>query len=176
MPILLFATTRDAESLFEQVDATVRGMGHERLRTLHTIEAQLDDTLQNDRLLALTSAAFGTMAALVTLVGLYAVLAHMVTMRRREIGVRVAIGASSRHVVGMVAGRAVTLTIAGVILGVPAALGAGRLAESLLFGVQPADPLVIAGSALAFVGIAGLAAFLPARRAARIDPAVTLRE
>lgn len=176
VPILLLATTRDAESLFDQVDATVRSMGHERLRTLHTIEAQLDDTLQNERLLALTSSAFGVTAALVTLVGLYALLAHMVTMRRREIGLRVAIGASSAHVVGIVAGRAVGLTMAGVALGVPAALGAGRLAESLLFGIRPADPLVIAAAALAFVSIAALAAFLPARRAARIDPAVALRE
>lgn len=161
--------------MFRPIDTVVRAMGHERMRTLQTIDEELAATLQQERLMAGTSASFGGVAAGVTLIGLYALLAHAVSRRTRDIGVRLAIGASRLHVIGSVLRRAVGLTATGVVIGVPAAMAAGRLIESQLYGVRPGNPWVLGASAGLFLIVAALAAFLPARQAARVNPVVALR-
>lgn len=175
VPILLLRTRQDAAGLLAPVNTAVRAMGHEHVRALQTIEEQLDATVHQERLLATASVVFGAVAAVVTFIGLYALVAHTVVARTREIGVRVAIGASSARIVRLVVRQALVLTTVGIVCGVPGALMVGRLAESLLYGVDPADPRVIAASAIVFVLIALAAALVPARRAARVDPVVALR-
>ena len=118
---------------------------------------------------------FGAMALLLSAIGIFGVLSYHVGQRTREIGVRVALGAGRREVVGMVVGRAIRLVALGLVIGLALALGAGQLLRSQLIGVGPRDPLTYVGIALllALVGLG--AAWLPARRAARVDPMVALR-
>lgn len=120
-------------------------------------------------------AGFGAIALLLSAIGVYGVMAFSVSQRTREIGVRVALGAARRDVVGMVLGRAIRLAGLGLVIGLVVALGAGRLLQSQLLGVGGADPVVFGsiGALLAFVAL--LASWLPARRAAKVDPMTALR-
>jgi predicted permease len=133
-------------------------------------------TLVIERLVAQVSAAFGGLALLIAAVGLYGVLAYNVVRRRREIGVRIAVGAPPGAVEWMVLRESLTLLACGVVLGVPVAILATRLVSSMLFGLSPHDPGSIAAALTALTVATVAAAYLPARRAARIDPIVALRE
>jgi ABC-type antimicrobial peptide transport system permease subunit len=118
---------------------------------------------------------FGLVALLLAVVGIYGVKSYLVACRTREIGIRVALGATSRDVLRMVLGHAAFVTGAGVLLGLAFAAGAGRVVASLLYRVSPADPLVFALAPCLLAAAALLAAFLPARRATRIAPVDALR-
>src|SRR5262249_59560747 len=108
-------------------------------------------------------------------VGIYGLLAFAVTQRTREIGIRMALGARPSRVIALLLrGVRLPLTI-GIAAGLPAAWALSRLVESMLFGLKPADPLAIGGATLLLVAVAHLAAYVPARRAARVDPLVALR-
>ncbi|MYN64406.1 MAG: FtsX-like permease family protein, partial [Acidobacteria bacterium] len=107
---------------------------------------------------------------------IYGVLSYTVSQRRREIGVRMALGAGRGQVVKLVVGQGGVLVAAGVVLGLVAAATASRIVESVLFGVTPADPLTFTAVTAVLLGVALLACWLPARRAARIDPMNVLRE
>jgi putative ABC transport system permease protein len=120
-------------------------------------------------------AAFGGLAFVLAVIGLYGVLSYLVTQQRREIGVRMALGAEPSDVWKMVVGRGLRLSAAGVVLGVGAAWIAARASASLLFGVTAADPGAFIGVPLAILVTALLACWLPARRATRIDPLIALR-
>ena len=120
-------------------------------------------------------AAFGAMALLLAAIGLFGVLSYHVSQRTREIGVRVALGAGRREVVGMVVGRATRLVGVGLAAGLALAVGAGELLRSQLIGVGPRDPLTYLCIALLLALVALGASWLPARRAARVDPMVALR-
>jgi putative ABC transport system permease protein len=102
-------------------------------------------------------------------------MTQTVARRTREIGVRMALGAQSRQVTGMVLGQVVRLVIAGIAIGVPCAWGGAHLVSSFLFGVGPANPLTTAVCCAAVAGVSALAGFVPARRAARIDPLIALQ-
>ena len=139
-------------------------------------ESRIRDGLVRERLLAMLAGFFGVLAVALTVVGLYGMLSYLVAQRRPEIGVRVALGARRMDVLGLVMGEAGKLVLVGVAAGLGLSLLAGRSVASLLFGVKPNDPLLLA-SACALLGIiAAVASFLPARRAARVDPAQLLRE
>jgi len=140
-----------------------------------TLVEQRDESLSSERLLTTLSICFGLLAALLASIGLYGVMAYTVARRTPEIGLRMALGASLRSVRGLVLREAMIMTAVGLGIGLPAAVAAGRLARSLLFGVAPGDPLLLLGAGALLVGIMLLAAWLPARRAARIDPLVALR-
>lgn len=118
---------------------------------------------------------FGGLALLLAAVGLYGVLAYSVTRRRKEIGLRIALGARVTHIVRLIAGQGVRLVAVGLGLGLLGALAAGRAIKSLLYGVSPADPLVLLGVAVVLLVVACLASLIPARRAARVDPMLILR-
>ena len=124
---------------------------------------------------AYSLATVGVVALILAAVGLFGVLSYSVTQRTREIGVRIAVGASRRDVVGLVVGRALRLTAIGLGVGIALAAGAGRLLRSQIFGVSPLDPVTYAGMAALLAAVALLAAWLPARRAARVDPIVALQ-
>jgi ABC-type antimicrobial peptide transport system permease subunit len=125
--------------------------------------------------IARLSAAFGLLAALLACVGLYGIMAYAVARRTNEIGIRMALGAQSGHVRWMVLRETLALVGAGMLLGIPAAWAGSRLISSQLFGLTAADPLTFAGALLLLAGAGALAGYLPARRAARVNPLVAIR-
>ncbi|HEV3276676.1 MAG TPA: ABC transporter permease [Terriglobia bacterium] len=136
---------------------------------------QIGETLFQERLFARLTGFFGVLALLLGCIGVYGVMAFAVTRRTREIGIRMALGASRREILDMVLRETLLLVAIGIALGVLAALEASRLIASLLFGLKPNDPLTIAGAALLMVAAAVFAGYVPARRASRVDPMVALR-
>jgi putative ABC transport system permease protein len=134
------------------------------------------NSLMRERLMATLSGFFGLLAGLLATIGLYGVMSYMVERRRNEIGIRIALGADRRAVIGMIMREAGTLLAAGLIVGGLAAFGASRLAGTLLFGLKPGDPASMAIAALALTLIAGVASYVPAWRASRLEPTQALRE
>jgi predicted permease len=146
------------------------------LSEFHTQSGLLDRLLRTERLLALVSGGFSLAALVLAAVGLAGLLAYAVARRTNEIGIRMAMGASSRDVGRMVLGDSVRMVGAGVLAGIPAAWAVGRYLESQLFGLEPIDPVTASLALAALILIAGVAAFLPARRASRVDPLTAVRE
>lgn len=140
------------------------------------MERRVASQLTQPRLSAAMLGVFGMGALLLSAVGLYAVLAFMVRQRTRELAIRHALGATPSHLRGLVLRQGAVMAGAGVVLGLAVALAGGRLLRSLLFGVNPADPLALAGAAATLVGVALAAAYIPARRATRADALAVLRE
>jgi predicted permease len=139
------------------------------------IEQRISESLYTSRLVAVLSAAFGILATLLAAIGLYGVIAFAVARRTGEIGVRMALGALPADVVRMVLLDAGRMVAAGIVIGLAAAFVLSRYVESQLFGIQAADFAVYAGAAGTLAAVAALAAFVPARRASRIDPVTALR-
>lgn len=142
---------------------------------LKTLETQIDESLFADKFLTFLSMCFALLAALLASIGLYGVMAYTVTRRTREIGIRMALGASRGIVSWLILREVVVLAVVGLVVGLPAAYGLGRLTESLLFGVKASDPLVFVGAGLLLSAATLLGGYLPARKAASIDPLVALR-
>lgn len=139
-------------------------------------ETMIRESLVRERLMATLSGFFGFLAAVLAMIGLYGVISYTVEMRRGEIGVRMALGASRRDVLVMVLGEAVTLLVIGLAIGVVLALVAGGAARALLFGLQPGDPFTMAAAVVSLAAVAVAASLLPARRAATLDPMLALRD
>ena len=139
------------------------------------LEAAVQKTIGRDRLVARLSVAFAALGIVLATVGLYAAIAHSVSSRKREIGIRIAIGAGVRDVMWMVLKQGITVTALGVAIGLPLAIIGSRLIRGLLFEVSPTDPVAL-GASTVLLAVTGLAAGLwPARRAAKLDPSQTLR-
>jgi len=143
--------------------------------SLRTLNEQIDRRLITERLVAQLAAFFGVVALFMAAIGLYGVMSYSVSKRTSEIGIRMALGASQRSVTRMVLSEALGVVGIGVAIGVPSALALGKLISSRLYGLTAADPIAIASSTLLIVATAALAGYLPARRASRIDPMVSLR-
>jgi predicted permease len=169
-------TSQNPVSLATAVRKTVRDYD-EKLSVfdLRTLTAQVDDIVFTDRLVTYFSLSLGLLASLLAAVGLYGVMAYVVARRTREIGIRMALGASQRNVAGMVLREIAGIAGAGLIIGLAAAYALGRALESLLFGVKASDPFVFLAATGLLIVVAALAGWLPARRAARVDPMVALR-
>jgi predicted permease len=140
-----------------------------------TVQGQLDETLLTDRLIALLSAGFGLLATVLASVGLYGVMAFIVARRRKEIGLRLALGAEPSGVLWIVMNEVLILLTIGLAIGVPAAIGLGRYVSSQLYGIQPNDPWMAIGTMLLLTAVSAAAGLIPATRASRIDPILALR-
>jgi ABC-type antimicrobial peptide transport system permease subunit len=140
-----------------------------------TVETRIAETHYLDRLFAWLSGAFGLLATLLASVGLYGVTAFAVARRTREIGIRIALGATPKSVLRMVMREVLALTTAGAAVGLALALLLSRYIESQLHELHARDPLVVAAATAAIIAVSALAGYLPARRAARIDPLRALR-
>ncbi|MCH9647583.1 MAG: ABC transporter permease [Deltaproteobacteria bacterium] len=143
---------------------------------LRTLALQVEENVFLDRLLSLLSAAFAALATILAAIGLYGVMAYAVSQRTREIGLRMALGADSQRIRQLILGRVGWMTLAGVGLGVAAALGLSRIAQSLLFELEGNDPFVFLTSIVVLTLVALGAGFLPAQRASRIEPMRALRD
>jgi len=144
--------------------------------TFGTFDQLVEATVTQERLIALVSAFFGGLALLLAAVGLYGVVAHAVRARQAEIGLRMALGAAPSSILRLVFERVGVLIAAGLALGLAGSLWAARFVEALLFQLAPHDPVTFAGAAAVLVAVGVVAAWLPASRAARIDPVAVLRE
>jgi predicted permease len=145
------------------------------IENLKTMPQQVRENVFLDRMISTLSAAFAGLATLLAAIGLYGVLAYTVAQRTREIGVRMALGADRGNVRGMVLAQVLRMIALGVAIGIAAALGLGRAAQSLLFGLQGHDPIVIVGATLLLALFALIAGYIPAHRASRVDPMNALR-
>ncbi|MEP6534371.1 MAG: ABC transporter permease [Bryobacteraceae bacterium] len=145
------------------------------VRGIRTLTEQLEETLVPERMMAKLASFFGALALLLAAVGLYGTMSYAVARRTNEIGIRMAVGAGRGDVVWMVLREVALLATIGLALGVPAALAAGRMLQSYLFGLNPGDPLTLLVAAAVLSSVVAIAGFLPARRAAAIDPMTALR-
>ena len=142
---------------------------------VRSLADQVDRQLQEERLLATLAGAFGVAALFLVALGLYGVIAEWAAQRTVELGVRMALGATPAGLRWLVLRQALLLVAGGVAVGVPAALAGARLLKEALYGVRPTDPVAPIAASLVLFAVAGLAAYLPARRASRIDPIAALR-
>jgi ABC-type antimicrobial peptide transport system permease subunit len=131
--------------------------------------------MQHERIFASLTSAFGVLALVLACIGIYSIMAWMVSRRTNEIGIRMALGARSQQVQGMVMREAAWMTLSGIAVGVAGALALGRVVASLLYGLKSWDPMTFAASALLLILVALGASWVPARRAAGVDPIQALR-
>ena len=142
---------------------------------VRTLAAQVDAAMVQERMMAALAGGFGALALILACIGLYGLLNYSVARRTKEIGIHMALGAQRSSVIGMELKSAVRLVVIGIVLGLPAASLASRWVRSMLFGLTPTDPATIAGASVSLTAAALVAAYLPARRASRVDPMTSLR-
>ncbi len=165
-PKLLAGAVQSAVSEVDK-DLPVFGVKH--------MEQRLGESLARKRAAVYLLAMFAGVALLLAAVGIYGVISQSVTQRTEDIGIRIALEAERRNVLRLVIGQGMTLVILGLTVGIMAALGLTQLLAKLLFGVKAADPATFVGVVLLLAAVAALASYIPARRAAKIDPMIALR-
>jgi predicted permease len=165
-PAALIPSARDA---VHRLDPDLAPFG------VMTMERHFENALNLANISAMLAGGFGTLALVLALVGIYGLVSYSVARRTREVGIRVALGASRQDVLRLVVGKGLRLAAVGVALGLAASLAAGRLIGWMLYDVSPADPVVLGSMSLLLTGVVLLATYLPARRALRVDPVMSLR-
>jgi len=176
MFVVYVRTTNDPATMVRTASAVVHDLDPALpMHDVRTLRQQLDRSLANERLLASLSAIFGLLATLLAMVGLYGVVAYMVTRRTREIGIRMAIGALARDVAWLILRDVAWIVVAGIALALPLAWASTRLVQGQLYGVTPIDPAAIAAAVSVLVVVAAIAGLIPARRAASMNPTAALR-
>lgn len=175
-PFMYVRTKQDPRTAF----SSIRKLVHELeprvpIQGMKTVQQQVDESLVTERMIASLSSGFSLIATALAVIGLYGVMAYMVTQRAREMAIRMALGAIAGRLIWLVMREAVLLVLAGIGVAVPVALGLARFIHSQLYGVSPADLTSIAAAAGLLSGVAILAAFVPARRAALAAPLQVLR-
>ena len=143
---------------------------------ISTQAAEIEERFSEERLFALAYTSFGGLATLLAAIGLFGLASYNVTQRTNEIGIRMALGAETSSVARMVLSESLVLVAIGLVVGIGGVLLAGRLVASLLFELAPTDPLTIAQAVVVLVSVAAFAGYLPARRAARVNPLVALQD
>ena len=154
-------------------------MNHESedlaLYRISTQTEAIDRQLSRERITAQLSSFFGLLALVLSCLGLYGLLSYEVTRRTREIGIRMAVGAQSHNVVGLVLTKALGLVVAGAVVGIAVAVGVTRFLASFLYGVKAGDPITLLAVAALLAVVALAACYIPVRRATRVDPLIALR-
>lgn len=173
---LFIRTSGQPEAIADAVRRAIRAADPlQPIAEIRTMRSAMADTVAQPRFFTILLSIFGAVAVLLAALGLYGVVAYSVTRRTTEIGIRMALGARARDVVGMVVGRSAWPTAAGILAGTLGALLLSRWMSSMLYQVRPGDPATFAGAALLLAVVALVASWLPARRAARIEPTQALR-
>jgi predicted permease len=174
--VMYVRTTSQPDAAFGGIRQIVRQLDTNiPIYNLRTMEHQMDQSLLNDRLIATLSTAFGVLATILAVIGLYGVMAYTVARRTREIGVRMALGAVPGDVIWLVMREVLLLVGSGLALGLIASWGLSRVVSSQLYGITGGDPLTIAGACLVLASVAAIAGYIPARRATRVNPVLALR-
>ena len=169
-------SSRSAESLAPLIQSAVRTMDPGLpVVQLRSMEAVFGDSVSRQRFLSLLLGIFAAVALMLAAIGTYGVLSYLVTERQREIGIRVALGASAGGIVRLVLRQGLSITAMGIVLGVVGALALARVTQSLLFGVSPTDPTTYLAVGGVILAVALLACMVPAQRAMRVDPLVAIR-
>ena len=175
--VLAVRSAQDPETLVSALRSTIASIDRELpLFDVRTMEQRLDRSLVQRRLPMLIALAFGLVALFLAGIGVYGVLACQVTERRREIGIRMALGSSAADVFRLVMRDGARITVLGILVGLAGTMGMARLMAGLLYGVRATDPIVVGAVALLLVTVALVATWLPARRAAGMNPAAALAE
>jgi putative ABC transport system permease protein len=172
---LLMRSSASVAMLTPELTAAYRDAGVASDTVVWSLRTQVLDSLVRERLVSWISGFFGLVAGLLAAVGVYGVIAYAVARRVSEIAIRVALGAERRDVLRLVLGQALRLVALGLVVGIGISLAAGRAARSLLFQLEPNDVPTLAAAALCLAAIGLLAAYVPARRAARVSPLEGLR-
>jgi ABC-type antimicrobial peptide transport system permease subunit len=173
---IVVRTSVPPESLTGAVRQAARSMRPDLATRFTTLEASVGDSIAAPRLRTALVSSFATLALMLAVAGMYAVMSYVTSQRTAELGLRVALGASAGDVARLVLGGAARLVALGVGLGLVLALGTGRVVASLLFGIQPTDAPTYGAALLVALPLVVLAAAIPAARAARVEPMVALRE
>ena len=169
-------TQMKPEAIVSSLRAAVQKVDRDLpLMDIRTQQQQIDATTRQERIFASLTAGFGVLALALACVGIYGIMAYTVSQRTNEIGIRLALGAERKQVRGMVLREASWLAILGVAVGLAVALGLSQLVKSMLYGLKPADPASFAGAGCLLLGVAVIAAWIPALRASRVEPMEALR-
>jgi putative ABC transport system permease protein len=173
---MVLSASADPALLTTAINAAVHEVDkNQALADVRTLDQIKSGTVANDRLQTMLLATFATLALLLSAVGIYGVISYSVTQRTHELGIRAALGASQRGLLGLVIRHGMTLALVGLVLGAAGSLVLTRLLSTLLFGISPRDPVTLIAVATILAGVAFAACYIPARRAAGIDPTVALR-
>jgi putative ABC transport system permease protein len=162
--------------LIKSVAAGISGVNPDLVLTFQPLADQVNASLAQERLVPMLSGCFGALALVLAGIGLYGVMSYAVARRQTELGIRLALGATASVVIRLVLSRAAALVWAGATIGVVVGFWGSRFVASLLYGLDPGDPVTLVGAVFVLTVVAACAAGLPAWRASRIDPAVTLRD
>jgi putative ABC transport system permease protein len=175
-PYLAVRTSRDPVAMTSAIRSVIWELDRDLpVSSIRTGDELLADSVAQPRAYTVLLGVFGGVALLLATVGIYGVMSYVVKQRRREIGIRLAMGAQRGDVLKLVVRQGMTLALIGIAIGLGGAFALTRLLASLLFGVRPADLLTFAAVSAVLTGVALLACFIPARRASRVDPMVALR-
>jgi putative ABC transport system permease protein len=173
---MVLSASADPALLTTAINAAVHEVDkNQALADVRTLDQIKSGTVANDRLQTMLLATFAALALLLSAVGIYGVISYSVTQRTHELGIRAALGASQRGLLGLVIRHGMTLALVGLVLGAAGSLVLTRLLSTLLFGISPRDPVTLIAVATILAGVAFAACYIPARRAAGIDPTVALR-
>jgi ABC-type antimicrobial peptide transport system permease subunit len=176
MSVSIRSTGGNPALLTKSAAATMEGVNSQFALIFVPLTDQVNASLAQERLVAMLSGFFGGLALLLAGLGLYGVTAYAVTCRRTEIGIRMALGAAPAGVVRLVLTRVSSLVGVGVLVGAGISLWVSQFVATLLYGLEPRDPVTLAGSVAMLATVSALAGWLPAYRASRVDPAEVLRE
>ena len=173
---LVIRTAGEPLAMTQRVQDAIWSLDREQtITSVFTFDDVMSEAVARPRLLTVLLGMFGALGLLLGALGIYGVLAYLVSQRQREIGVRMALGAQGRDILRLVVGRGLVLAVSGVAIGVIGAFGLTRFMQGVLYGIGATDPLTFVVVSLGLLGVAVLASWLPARRAARVDPAVAIR-
>ena len=173
---LLVRTNRDPLALYPDMHGRIAEIDKDAfVFDVKPMTRLIAESLAPRRFSTILLSAFAVVALILSLAGIYAVIAHSVAQRTVEIGIRIAMGAEAKDVLRMVVGQGAAMGVAGVVIGLAGAIGLTRFIKGLLFGIDSLDPATFAGVAALLLAVTLLACYVPARRATKVDPMVALR-